>query len=62
MKTGDGSARDKIDRFYTYYTEAELLKTLENAGFHDFQIKHGESPGLAGKVEPWMIVLAKSAT
>jgi len=62
MKTGDGSARDKIDRFYTYYTEAELLETLENAGFHDFQVKHGESPGLAGKVEPWMIVLAKSAT
>jgi len=59
MKTGDGAARDNIDRFYTYYAEQELKDHLSEAGFEIVETSTGESPGLAGNVEPWMINLAR---
>ena len=62
LKTGSGSARDKIDRFYTYYETDELQKLLETAGFSDFQIDEGEEAGLAGNVEPFVIILCKKST
>ena len=58
MKTGTGEARDKLDRFYTYYTRDELLAHLDDAGFTVTSIAEGEEAGLAGPVEPFIIVLA----
>ena len=61
MKLGTGSARDKLDRFYTYYSQAELTQLLGDAGFDVLEATVGESPGMAGSVEPWVILLARKS-
>ena len=58
MKTGTGSARDKIDRFYTYVGVKELQDLLTAAGLTVTYIDEGEGPGLAGNVEPFVICRA----
>ncbi len=59
MKTGKGEERDKIGRFYTYYTESELLDLLEKAGFQYLDQLTGEDAGLSGEIAPWITVLSK---
>ena len=54
MKIGEGSYRDKFDRYYSYYSEDELRKILESAGFSVEHVELGEASGLAGNVEPWI--------
>ena len=56
MKLGTGSARDRLGRFYTYYTREELLDHLGDAGFVPLTIETGEDLGLAGDIEPWITV------
>lgn len=58
MKRGSGEHRDALGRFYCYYEEAELVGLLESAGFVIDEVGHGEGRGLAGGVEPWIVVLA----
>ena len=54
MNIGQGSGRDKFDRFYSYYSEDELRVFLKNAGFTNVSVELGEGMGLAGNVEPWI--------
>lgn len=58
LKAGTGEGRDHLGRFYAYYEEQELRDLLTEAGFTVEKVDHGASPGLAGPVEPWLIVTA----
>ncbi len=58
LKTGEGDTRDRLGRHYTYYSEAELVGHLERAGFQVETCTHGEGKGLAGTVDPWIVVTA----
>lgn len=59
VKTGSGAGRDKIDRFYTYVTVPELTNMLQTAGFAILGTDLGEGPGMAGTVEPWVVMRAR---
>lgn len=58
MKLGEGEARDDIGRFYAYYSEEELTGLLVDAGFTPVATEHGSDKGLAGNVDPWIVVRA----
>ncbi|WP_159809382.1 class I SAM-dependent DNA methyltransferase [Litoreibacter roseus] len=60
MKLGAGEKRDRLDRFYSYYLEDELLGHLRDAGFAPDQIDKGEEMGLAGDIDPWIMVLSNA--
>jgi len=62
MKTGEGEARDKLGRFYTYYQRDELLQLLRDAGFEPGEIINGAAMGLAGEKEPYIIVASRLHT
>jgi len=59
MKTGSGSERDKIDRLYTYVTVEKLTRLLTDAGYHVTNIKEGAEAGLAGTIDPFVIMRGK---
>lgn len=59
MKTGQGERRDSLGRFYAYYTEAELERHLEKAGFEPLAQRQGIEAGLAGQPEPWIVIRAR---
>lgn len=59
MKTGTGENRDKLGRFYTFYQIDELTRFIENAGFKIAQIKEGEGTGLAGNIEPYVLITSQ---
>ena len=61
MKTGTGTARDSLDRQYTYYEEAELMDLVVNAGFKILNTDTGATVGLDGERAPWVIILARIA-
>lgn len=54
MKIGEGSIRDKFDRYYSYYSEEELRSHLNESGFSVEHVDFGEALGLAGEMEPWI--------
>ncbi|MEZ7812590.1 MAG: class I SAM-dependent methyltransferase [Paracoccaceae bacterium] len=54
LKLGEGSHRDELGRFYSYYQESELCRSLMKAGFWVKDKFEGEHKGLTGKVEPWI--------
>ena len=56
LKTGTGEKRDRLGRFYAYYTDAELTGLLENAGFTVTDRRTGEGKGLDGSVAPWIVM------
>jgi predicted TPR repeat methyltransferase len=56
MKLGEGSKRDKYGRYYAYYSQVELEAHLHGAGFDIEHIELGESLGLAGEMEPWIVL------
>ena len=58
MKTGDGAARDGIGRRYTFYSEQDLQARLARAGFSVTTRDAGADKGLAGTVDPWVVLLA----
>lgn len=58
MKLGDGTARDRLGRFYAYYTEPALCALVTDAGFAVSETESGEARGLAGDIEPWLVVRA----
>jgi hypothetical protein len=59
MKTGEGEERDRIGRFYTYYSQNELEDLLNEAGFTLVDTTHGEDAvGLSGDVSSWITMLA----
>jgi len=59
MKTGTGRSRDGLGRLYTYFTEDELSAHLNSAGFQITSTTTGEDKGLAGTVDPWVIILSQ---
>lgn len=58
-KMGEGEARDALGRFYAFYTEAELETLFAEAGLTILARRHGEEAGLAGTVDPFIILLAR---
>lgn len=59
MKTGTGEARDRLGRAYTFYSEAELDALLATAGFAVLSRRTGAEAGLAGTVDPWIVLVAR---
>lgn len=59
MKTGTGAARDKIDRLYSYVTVIELEDLLTTAGYQVTYVKEGAEAGLAGTIDPFVIMRGK---
>ncbi|SFL66820.1 class I SAM-dependent methyltransferase [Shimia aestuarii] len=60
LKLGEGEARDSLGRFYAYYSEAELRKHLEKAGFSLLQAVTGEGKGLSGSIDPYILMTARA--
>ncbi len=58
MKLGTGEKRDALGRFYTYYTAKELKHILTQAGFTLTFEREGKEKGLAGDVEPFIMMAA----
>ncbi|MBW4707277.1 class I SAM-dependent methyltransferase [Roseobacter sp. YSTF-M11] len=58
MKTGTGSKRDAIGRFYTYYTDAELTGLLEDVGLTITARVTGREKGLDGVEAPYICLAA----
>ena len=58
MKLGTGARRDTLGRFYTYYTAEELEDILTQAGFTLTFQRNGQEKGLAGDVEPFIMIAA----
>ncbi len=58
-KLGEGEHRDKIGRFYAYYTQAELTDMLTQAGFTIADTYTGTEAGLSGEVAPFILIHAQ---
>lgn len=58
LKSGEDSKRDKLGRLYTYYSDAELTRLLEDAGFIVTGHASGADTGLDGAVAPWIALSA----
>lgn len=58
MKLGTGAHRDGLGRFYTYYSEDELMRHLTEAGFTPATAHRGEGTGLDGTSAPWIWIQA----
>ncbi|KPP90583.1 MAG: Methylase involved in ubiquinone/menaquinone biosynthesis [Rhodobacteraceae bacterium HLUCCA08] len=59
MKLGTGQARDRLDRRYTYVARDELAELLVRAGFTLLCEHHFEEAGLAGTIDPGIVILAR---
>lgn len=58
VKTGTGEERDAIGRRYTYFTRTELDTLLTDAGLTPTDHFEGREAGLAGTIDPFIIVTA----
>ena len=58
MKLGTGEHRDDLDRYYTYYSEAEIREALTQAGFTIDRTVEGMGKGLAGSYDGFILVFA----
>jgi SAM-dependent methyltransferase len=56
MTPGTSTKRDAMDRLYTFVTVSELQRLLEDAGFAVNDIKEGAERGMAGTVDPFVIM------
>ena len=59
MKMGNAEKRDRLNRLYSYYSEDELRQQLTKHGFEIIEESTGEMLGLAGDIEPWIIILTR---
>lgn len=59
MKTGTGERRDPLGRFCTFVTVPELRGLAEAAGFDVTAAEEGAESGLAGTVDPFVILTAR---
>jgi SAM-dependent methyltransferase len=60
MKTGSGEVRDRLGRSYTYVTRHELAALLDAAGFTIIAAANGRERGLAGTLDPFVILRARA--
>ena len=58
MKIGQGEGRDRLGRFYAWYSEAELAALLTAAEFRVSHVHHGHSTGMAGTHDPFVTITA----
>ncbi len=58
MKVGEGEHRDRLGRFYSYYTEEELCDILGVLGYTVVSTRRGTGTGLAGAEEAFVVVTA----
>lgn len=58
LKEGDGEKRDKLGRFYSYYTVPEMTQLLEQHGFSCGPVRQGRDKGLDGSIAPWFSLTA----
>lgn len=56
LKTGIGDKRDRLGRYYTYYTPEELSSLLTMAGFTIMKMTPGRDKGLDGAESDWISV------
>ena len=61
MKTGTGEGPDALGRFYCYHTVGALRGLLTDAGFTVLAETQGTEKGLAGTLDPFVILLARRA-
>ena len=54
VKTGTGEKRDRLGRFYTYFSQNELQTLLEQAGFWVCRTDQGCDRGLEGTRSDWV--------
>ncbi len=59
MKLGAGSKRDSLGRYYTFYSQPELCALITNAGFVIDETTTGKDAGLAGTIDPWIVLAAR---
>jgi len=59
MKTGDGSKRDAMDRLYTFVAQDELTKLVTDAGLSVTWTKTGKERGMAGTMDPYILMRAR---
>ena len=59
MKTGSGERRDRLGRFYAFWSVEELETLLEEAGLTVTSAREGAEPGLAGSVDPFVVMRAR---
>lgn len=60
LKTGRGAGRDALGRYYTYYTLDALTLLLQQAGLDPIRHRTGETRGLAGTTDPFVIMIARN--
>lgn len=58
LKIGDGENRDHLGRMYSFFQPDELKTNLITAGFTPTFERQGAGKGLAGTLDPFMIVNA----
>ncbi len=61
MKRGNGERRDRLGRFYSFYETDVLSDHMRRAGFDVLKVTEGEEKGLAGSLDPFVLLLAKKA-
>lgn len=61
MKLGNGAARDRLGRHYSYYSKDELSALLNDAGFTIVDTTTGKAQGLAGDIEPWITLTCQTS-
>lgn len=59
LKLGQGEARDRLGRLYTYYAEAELMALLAASGFLVLDHTILQEKGMAGDIEPAITLRAR---
>ena len=59
MKTGTGERRDALGRRYTFVEVPELRGLLNAVGIEVLTEKEGSEPGLAGTVDPFVLMLGR---
>lgn len=59
MKSGTGSARDKLGRYFSYWTADALDAICTDHGLTPFATRLGKGMGLDGRIEPYVIHLSR---
>ena len=59
LKLGEGEGRDALGRFYSYVTRAELEALLTEAGMTPTDATEGAGKGLAGTVDPFILITSR---
>ncbi len=59
VKSGSGERRDGLDRFYAYYDEPLIRRTLDDAGFDVEHLESGGGVGFDGEPCGTLAVIAR---